>query len=82
MTHPYLSVQAEKEAGGFAEKGITNVGWAHWRPAGLCARFYSCLFVPLRLLVSLLALLNLFHRPSPLPCDFPGVELRGEADES
>ena len=32
MTHPYLSVQAEKESGlsdklvGFAEKGITNVG--------------------------------------------------------
>ena len=36
MTHPYLSVQAEKESGlsdklvGFAEKGITNVG----RPVG------------------------------------------------
>ena len=68
MTHPYLSVRAEKESGlsdklvGFVRKRNHKCGWAHWRPAGLCARFYSCLFVPLRLLVSLLALLNLFHR--------------------
>ena len=56
---PVGSGQAEKEAGGFAEKGITNVGGPIGAPR-VCVlgsiHTSSCLFV------SLLALRNLFHR--------------------
>ena len=54
---------------------------AHWRPAGLCARFYSCLFVPLFVSCVPTPLLNLFHRLHRFHV-ISRVELRGEADES